>query len=69
MKKKRVAKEWLYYLAFTIPALVLLIIFWKGGDVTLSDLVGVIIVLSIPYLLFCLIRSIVWAVKTIRAKD
>ena len=77
MNKKRVAKEWLYFLgAFYVGLLVLPLgeVFFRA-DYTLSvysvlvdkqvALIGWLIVLG-PYILFQLVRSVIWAWKIAR---
>ena len=85
MNKKRVAKEWLYALGFTIPWIVAGLILGDGFFVksggnrslrtgsaeyfTFLDVIVGFIGLFFPYLLFLLVRSIVWAIKTVRSKE
>ena len=85
--KKRIAKEWLFFLGFTAPWIMILIllngpIFQQTGRTgnnilsasyreyyTLGDIVLGILGLLLPYLVFLFIRSIMWAIKTIRLKN
>jgi hypothetical protein len=81
MNKKRIAREWLYFVAFlpvgfVVVPLMLFITRWAFFDEFYMTLFGyygrhefVITWLSafVPYLLFQLVRSIVWAWKTVRA--
>ena len=85
MNKKRVAKEWLYALGFRIPWIVIFIalgedFFTKSGGrrnllsgsaeyFTFFDVIIGFIGLFYPYLLFLLVRSVVWAIKTVRQKE
>jgi hypothetical protein len=79
MNKQRVAKEWLYFLGcfffgFTVPSLPFLFFgeeikgtssFYSALFVGKEKLIAWVFVLT-PYLLFQLVRSVIWAVKAAR---
>jgi hypothetical protein len=58
MDKKRIAKEWLYFLGITI--------LFPFALIPFHEKVSGFDELIIPYLLFLFVRSIIWAIKTIR---
>jgi hypothetical protein len=81
--KRRLAKEWLYFLGFTVPWAILTI----GGGLafeptsiqgvgrgthhvySIVDILRGLVVILFPYLLFLLIRSTIWAIKTLKSKE
>lgn len=81
MTKKRLAREWLYFLVFIIPWIAFLVaarvdVFSGTSSYGLIGrsrnawdiLLGILIVLG-PYLAFWFIRSMIWAVKTATSKE
>ena len=78
MNKKRVAKEWLYFLGALLVGLVVLSLvpFFTKGNYTFSVFLALVdkqeallawLIALGPYVLFQLLRSVIWAWKTARS--
>jgi hypothetical protein len=84
--KRRLAKEWLYFLCFTVPWAIVTIAGGVAFEPTATvrstspfglssnaysvvDLLRGLFVIFLPYLIFLLVRSIIWSVKTLKSKE
>lgn len=68
MNKKQIAKEWLYLLmAFGFGASVCIILVIFLGD-TGEEFLDLLVIFGLgTYVFFQFVRSIIWAVKTVRS--
>lgn len=64
-KKKIIAREWLYLLGGVVAGFGFAAMFPKSAFASDADIYTA---LALPYVLFQVVRSAIWAVKTLRAK-
>jgi Na+-transporting NADH:ubiquinone oxidoreductase subunit NqrD len=81
VNKKRVAREWLYFLGFTVPwGLVVSGMAFEPtsqtgvglGTHTTYSLIDVFRgfgIVLLPYLAFLLVRSLIWSIKILKSKE
>jgi hypothetical protein len=68
MLKKTIAREWLYLLAGAVAGLILVIAALEHFTVIPPSNAGIVMYWCLPYFLFQFVRSVVWAVKTLRPR-
>lgn len=68
INRKIVAREWLYLVGCFVVGLILFILITSENPKSHFQTGGILILLFFPYVLIQLIRSIVWALKTVIKK-
>lgn len=65
LNKKRIAKEWLYFVGITLLYWVVVLVVYGSFGLEDSTPALVVLALFLPYWVFLFLRSIVWAVRTV----